>query len=103
MLVILGMQIADLRGGLSWRLALPAVSVRLLLGPVMGLLAATVLGLQGLSRSTSIIEASMPTAVFTIILATEFGLQPSIVTGIVVVSTLLSPLTIATTITLLGL
>ena len=103
MLVILGMQIADLRGGLSWRLALPAVSVRLLLGPVMGLLAATVLGLQGLSRSTSIIEASMPTAVFTIILATEFGLQPAIVTGIVVVSTLLSPLTIATTITLLGL
>ena len=103
MLVILGMQIADLRGGLSWRLALPAVSVRLLLGPVMGLLVATVLGLQGLSRSTSIIEASMPTAVFTIILATEFGLQPAIVTGIVVVSTLLSPLTIATTITLLGL
>ena len=48
MLVILGMQIADLRGGLSWRLALPAVSVRLLLGPVMGLLVATVLGLQGL-------------------------------------------------------
>ena len=103
MLVILGMQIADLRGGLSWRLALPAVSVRLLLGPVMGLLVATVLGLQGLSRSTSIIEASMPTAVFTIILATESGLQPAIVTGIVVVSTLLSPLTIATTITLLGL
>lgn len=103
MLIILGMQIADLRGGLSLRLAVPAVSVRLLLGPVIGVLVASVLGLQGLARSTSIIEASMPTAVFTIILATEFGLQPSLVTGIVVVSTLLSPLTIATTISLLGL
>lgn len=103
MLVILGMQIADLRGGLSPRLAVPALSVRLLVGPVMGVLVATLLGLQGLSRSTSIIEASMPTAVFTIILATEFGLQPTFVTGIVVVSTLLSPLTVAATISLLGL
>lgn len=103
MLIILGMQIADLRGGLSWRLAVPAVSVRLLVGPIMGVLVATLLGLQGLSRSTSIIEASMPTAVFTIILATEFGLQPTLVTGIVVISTLLSPLTVATVISLLGL
>jgi predicted permease len=45
----------------------------------------------------------MPPAVFTIILATEFELEPTAVTSIVMVSTLLSPLTIATTITLLGL
>jgi malate permease and related proteins len=60
-------------------------------------------GLQGMSRSVGIIEASMPTAVITIILATEFELQPTAVTSIVIGSTLLSPITLSLVITLLGL
>jgi malate permease and related proteins len=103
MLLLLGMQMADLRGRARWRLAIPAISARLLLGPAVGLLVAGSLGLTGLTRSVAIIEASMPTAVFSIILATEFDLQPEAVTSIVVGSTLLSPLTVATVIALLGL
>jgi malate permease and related proteins len=103
MLLLLGMQMADLRGRARWRLALPAVSARLLLGPVIGLLVAGGLGLTGLTRSVAIIEASMLTAVFSIILATEFDLQPEAVTSIVVGSTLLSPLTVAMVIALGGL
>lgn len=103
MLLVLGMQLADLKKVASLRLAIPAIGLRLLVGPLIGLLLATLLGLSGLGRSTSIIEASMPPAVFTIILATEFDLEPSAVTSIVLLATLLSPLTIATTITLLGL
>ena len=103
MLLVLGMQLADLKTVASLRLALPAIGLRLVIGPLLGLLVATLLGLSGLGRSTSIIESSMPPAVFTIILATEFELEPTAVTSIVMVSTLLSPLTIATTITLLGL
>ncbi|KAA3664073.1 MAG: AEC family transporter [Chloroflexi bacterium] len=103
LLVVLGMQLADLRGNSSLRLALPAVSIRLLLGPLLGLLVASLLGLSGLGRSTSIVEASMPTAVFTIILATEFDLHPTAVTSIVVLTTLLSPITVATAITVFGL
>lgn len=103
MLLVLGMQLADLKTIASWRLTVPAIGLRLLIGPLVGLLVATLLGLNGLGRSTSIIEASMPPAVFTIILATEFELEPTAVTSIVMVSTLLSPFTIATTITLLGL
>lgn len=103
MLLVLGMQLADLKTVGSLRLALPAIGLRLVIGPLIGLLVATLLGLSGLGRSTSIIESSMPPAVFTIILATEFELEPTAVTSIVMVSTLLSPLTIATTITLLGL
>ncbi|VAW32676.1 hypothetical protein MNBD_CHLOROFLEXI01-3451 [hydrothermal vent metagenome] len=103
MLLVLGMQLADLKAIASIRLAIPAVAVRLLIGPLIGLLLATVLGLSGLGRSTSIIESSMPPAVFTIILATEFDLEPAAVTSIVLLTTLLSPLTIAATITLLGL
>ena len=103
MLILLGMQMADLRGRARWRLAIPAVSTRLLLGPAVGLLVAGGIGLTGLTRSVAIIEASMPTAVFSIILATEFDLQPEAVTSIVVWSTLLSPLTVATVIAVLAL
>lgn len=103
MLLVLGMQLADLRTVASWRLAVPTLIIRLVGGPLLGVLVATLLGLTGLGRATSIIEASMPPAVFTIILATEFELDPPAVTSIVLVSTLLSPLTIATAITLLNL
>jgi malate permease and related proteins len=103
MLLVLGMQMADMQVTDTWRLTIPAVSLRLIIGPVVGVLVAAFLGLQGLGRATSIIEASMPTAVIAIILATEFGLHPSLVTSIVVWTTLFSPLTLAATITLLGL
>jgi predicted permease len=103
MILVLGMQMADLRGQFNMRLALPAIGLRLLIGPVVAVLIALWLNLQGLSRSTSIIEASMPPAVITIILATEFNLQPTAVTSIVVLATLLSPITIALMINLLGL
>ena len=103
MLLVLGMQMADLQGGFNIRLAVPAISMRLLLGPIIGLVVATFIGLEGLGRSTSIVQTSMPPAVFTIVLATEFGLKATVVTGIVVVATLISPLTIALAITLLGL
>ncbi|NKQ37454.1 MAG: AEC family transporter [Chloroflexi bacterium] len=103
MLLVLGAQLADLRGVTDVRLTLTAVPLRLLVGPLVGVLVAAFLGLTGLGRSTSIIEASMPPAVFTIILATEFELKPPVVTGVVVIATLLSPFTIATVITVLGL
>ncbi|MCA9935395.1 MAG: AEC family transporter [Ardenticatenaceae bacterium] len=103
MLLVLGMQMADLQGRATLRLALPTITLRLLIAPLIAMGMALLLGLEGLGRSTSIIEASMPPAVFTIILATEFDLQPSAVTSIVVVATLLSPLTLAAMITFLGL
>lgn len=103
MLLVLGAQLADLRGMTDVRLTLTAVPLRLLIGPLAGVLVAALLGLTGLGRSTSVIEASMPPAVFSIILATEFELKPSVVTGVVVIATLLSPFTIATVITVLGL
>lgn len=103
MLLVLGMQMAEMRPSTPYRMTLPAVSLRLIGGPVIAFLASMLIGLQGIGRATSIIEASMPTAVFTIILATEFDLQPTAVTSIVVLSTLLSPLTITATIVLLKL
>lgn len=103
MLIVLGMQIADLRTLRGVWLAGPASAIRLLGGPVVAVLVAGWLGLQGLSRSTSIIEASMPTAVITTILATEFDVRPGLVTSTVVLSTLLSAVTLPAVVTYLGL
>ncbi len=103
MLLVLGMQIGSLKGGVDWRLTVPAVTLRLIIAPLVAVAVAGLLGLTGLGRATSIIEASMPTAVITIILATEFDLQPSAVTSIVILTTALSPFTLAATIALLGL
>ncbi len=103
MLLVLGMQIADIRPGDSGRYVWPAVGLRLVGGPLLGLAIAGLLNLQGVGRSAMIIESAMPTAVINLILASEFGLPTSNVARIVVLSTLASPLTIAATITLLGL
>lgn len=103
MLIVLGMQIADLRPDEGARYIWPAVGLRLLAGPAVGVLVATLIGLQGIGRSAMIIEATMPTAVINLILATEFGLSTAGVARIVVLSSLISPITIAATITILGL
>ncbi len=95
MIVVLGMNIAELPDLTHMRLMAPAVSLRLIVGPLIALLIAALLGLSGIGRATSIIEASMPPAVLTTVLATEFELEPALVTSIVVLSTLLSPITLA--------
>ncbi len=103
MLLVLGMQIADMQPEKDSRLVWPAVGLRLLGGPLVGVIIAVLLGLQGVGRSAMIIESSMPAAVINLILAAEFGLPTSTVARIVVFSTLISPLTIAAAITVLGL
>jgi predicted permease len=103
MLVVLGMQMADLKSLDGVWLAVPASLVRLLVAPLIAVLVAGLLGLTGITRSTAIIEASMPTAVITTILATEFNVRPGLVTSTVVLSTLLSAITLPLVITVLGL
>jgi predicted permease len=95
MLVVLGMQLADMKALDKAWLALPASLLRLVGGALVGLAFAGLLGLQGLSRATSIIEASTPTAVIVTIVAGEYDLLPERVTSVVVLSTLLSPLSLA--------
>lgn len=103
MLIVLGMQIADLRDlGRIW-LAGPASVLRLVIAPIVAVIIAQLLGLHGIGRSTAIIEASMPTAVITTIMATEFSVRPGLVTSTVVITTLLSAISLPIVITVLGL
>lgn len=94
MLLVLGMQLST-HPVLENLLALfTATFVKLILSAGVAFLLTTIMGIQGLTQQVLIVQASMPTAVFTIILATEFDARPQFVTGVVLVSTLASTLTL---------
>ncbi len=103
MLLVLGMQIADLRPEDGDARVWPFIGLRLVVGPLVGFGVAALIGLQDISRSAMIVQSAMPAAILNIIIAAEFGLPISSVARMVVFSTLLSPLTIAIAITILGL
>jgi len=93
-LVILGMQLYAARTVRPSRRIALAAGLRLLGGAGVGLAMALAFGLEGAARQAGVLQASMPTAVITVILATEYDVEPAFVTGAVLVSTLLSPLTL---------
>jgi malate permease and related proteins len=101
MLVILGMQLAgvQLRDNLG-PISL-AAAVKLLSGPLLGVFFAGLLGLSGITRQAAIVEASVPTAVMAIVLATEYDTAPKFTAGVVMVSTLASLLTMTVVLTYL--
>ncbi|NIM92368.1 MAG: hypothetical protein GTO18_01455 [Anaerolineales bacterium] len=94
MLIILGMQIG--RSGPPRKVGLLSLTVflRLILSPLIALLIAPIWGLAGLSLKAGVIEAAMPTAVLVSIIAIEYDAYPEFVTGAILTTTLISPLTI---------
>ena len=102
MLLLLGMQIAS--NGIPKQKELIALttSLRLLASPLIAWMLALILGLGGVARDAALIEAAMPTAVFTAVLAHEFDLDSSFATGAIFATTILSPLTLTPLIALLG-
>ncbi len=103
MLLVLGMQLADLRQMEGLKLAWLAAGLRLGVAPLLALIVANGLGLVGLGRAAMLLEASMPTAVLVTVLATEYDVRPRLITTIVVLSTLLSPFSLAVFIAWAGL
>lgn len=102
LLLLLGMRIAQ--SGLPTRLPLLglAVGLRLVVGPILAWLSASMIGLEGLPAKVAIVESAMPTAVLTTVVAAEFDLEPEFVTGVVLATTILSPLTVTPILALLG-
>jgi predicted permease len=93
-LVLLGAQVARAERISHLKLIAGAVMLRLLVGPLVGFGLAAVLALSGGARTAFILQASMPTAVMTIILATEYHLNTELMSNIILISLLLSPLTL---------
>lgn len=94
MIILLGLELTRIEWSHSLRATGLGVAIKLLIGPVIGLLLAGAFGLQGHTRQGSVIESAMPAAVATTVVATEYKLEPSLVTAIVFFGTVFSPLTL---------
>jgi predicted permease len=94
MIILLGLELSRVQWSHSVKAVGISAGLRLLAGPLIGFLLAMIFGLQGAARQGNIVEASMPAAVTTTVLATEYGLDTSLVTAIVFIGTILSPLTL---------
>ena len=94
MILVMGMQLE--RASLPERpgVVLAAVALSLVVRPLMAFGLADVTGLTGAALQAGVLQAAMPTAVVTTILALEFDVAPNFVTSVVLLSTILSPLTL---------
>ena len=99
MLITLGVQMGEIpKIKISFNV-FAASTVRLIGGPVLALLIVPYFGLEGLERSTGILQAAMPAAVLASIIALEYKLLPEFVTTTVLFSTLFSILTLTVILT----
>jgi predicted permease len=102
MLVLLGMQLVNIRlDGHVVPLILTS-SMRLLIAPLLAFGLTRLFGMTGPSYQAVVLEAAMPVAVLTTILATEFDAEPTFVTTAVLVTTLISPFTLTPLLAFLG-
>jgi len=102
MLVVLGLQLQNNHRTHNWRALSLANGMRLLGGAGVGFILAAIFGLKGMAYNAGVLESAMPTAVLSIILATEYDAEPAFVTTAVFTSTILSPLTLTPLLLILG-
>jgi predicted permease len=102
LLLLLGIQIANSGFPRQKGPLLMTAALRLIVSPAVAWALAPMLGLTLVARQAGIIEAAMPTAVLSTVIALEFDTRPDFVTGAVLATTLLSPLTITPLLLLLG-
>jgi predicted permease len=101
MLLVLGMQFERGRWPERPGLVAAASGLALVVAPALGFGLAALLGMTGPARQAAIVQAGMPSAVITTILAIEFDVEPNFVTSVVLLTTVLSPITVTAIITLL--
>lgn len=94
MLILLGLELTRIQWSHNFRALGLGVGIKLVLGPLVGLLVANLFDLHGPVLQGTVLEAAMPAAVATTVVATEYKLEPSLVTAIVFLGTALSPLTL---------
>jgi len=102
MLLLLGMQLAKTPLAQGMKTAGLATLIRLAVAPAIAWPLASLLGLTGPALQACVVEASMPTAVTTAVLAIEFDARPEFVTSVIFLSTLVSPITLTPIIALVS-
>jgi predicted permease len=100
MLVLLGSQLRSTTFGGDQRILWRSVLIRLVASPLIAWVLCSLLGIGGLERQVLIVQAAMPTAVMTTVLATEFDAAPRLVAAAVLATTLLSMATVSVVLSL---
>ena len=94
MLLVLGMQLERATRPRHPVAVATAVVLSLVIAPVIAFGLTALLGLAGAARKAAIMEASMPAAVITTVIALEFDLDANFATSVVFFTTILSPITL---------
>jgi hypothetical protein len=101
LMLVLGMQLQGVKRPERPGTVATAVALSLLVSPLLAFPLAAAVGLSGPAFEAAVLQAAMPAAIVTTILAIEFDLDPAFPTSVVFVSTLLSPFTVTLLIALL--
>ena len=102
MLVLLGMQLVNIRIDGHIKPLFLTSTMRLLIAPAIAIGLTKLFGLTGPATQAVVLESAMPVAVLTTIISTEFDTEPTFVTTAVLVTTLLSPFTLTPLLAFLG-
>ena len=94
MLITLGVKLFNTEQIQITRDVVIASSIKLIGAPAIAVALAALFGISGLARSTGVMQAAMPAAVLTSIIAIEHDLVPDFVTTTVLFSTLASVFTL---------
>ncbi len=101
MMLVLGMQFErTVKPERPLLVALASV-LTLVVSPLLAFALADLIALTGAARQAAVLEASMPAAIMTTVLALEYDASPAFVTAVVFVTTLVSPVTVTLIIALL--
>jgi predicted permease len=102
MLILLGVELSKVEFSGNIRAMQLSVALRLLIAPLGALLIAALFGFNGVIRQGVVTQASMPSMVSTTVLATEYHLDSKLVTAVIFISTILSPITLTLLLVFLG-
>lgn len=102
MLIFMGLQFHNIQWKGQKLPMLLVAGVRLVAAPLMALAFNFIFHLQGPAFQAGMVESGMPSAVLTTVIATEFDIEPPFVTGVVFLTTIISPLTLTPLLAYLG-
>lgn len=102
-MIILGMQLAEIKiAKIEWDKMSFGVFVRLLLSPFIAIVIIYFMPMDPLLEKVLILTAAMPSAATTVIYAIQYDTEPDLVSGVTLITTLLSVFTITLLLLFLG-
>jgi len=102
MIILLGLQLRTAQWKQYSKPLILASMIRLIIAPLVTFLISPLFGILSFARQAVVIQSAMPSAVLTTVLATEYDTEPSFVTSVVFVTTILSPLTLTPLLAVMG-